>query len=243
MTTETLFQFATAALSVLGATISVLFAHRFRRAARLDEADDLALHFREPLLQAAFNLQSRLFNIGRMNFLGEFLTGRDVTDDEREYAVCNTVYLIGQYLGWVEAIRRESQYMDPLSKERNRRIAERLERVRVTFADSRELKDPVLRLFRGEQRAIGEVMLLPTKPSSSEVPRWECKGYAQFILDREQARVQRWFSRLEDDVTVLAKDLEPHLDRLTRLQRELLEVVDVLDPDGDRVPMSHRERL
>lgn len=233
----------TAFISVLGALVSAFFAQRLARSARLDQADELALRFREPLLQAAFNLQSRLFNILQLDFLGLFLTSDRATDDEREYAVCNTVYLLAQYLGWVEVIRRESQYMDPRSRQHNREIADRLEKVREGISDSRILTDPVLRLFRGEQRAIGEVMLRATNPVTPGVPRWECTGYAEFLDARHAERLSRWFPRLEADVEVLGKDLESHRDRAIRIQRDLVDLVDVLDPDAERIPGRMRQRL
>src|SRR5262245_14150701 len=138
---EVLTTIAPAAISVTGAVVSAYYGHRLGRAARLEEADRLAVRFREPLLQSAFNLQSRLYNIARMDFLGLFLTNGAATDHEREYAVHNTAYLFGQYLGWVEVIRRESQYMDPRSRARNREIVAALERIRWTFADSHQLTD------------------------------------------------------------------------------------------------------
>jgi hypothetical protein len=241
--TEFLALVATTVISVMGALVSVFYAHRLRRAAQVEEADQLAVRFREPVLQAAFNLQSRLYNIVRQDFLDDFLVGDTSSPEEREYAVLNTAYLIGQYLGWVEAIRRESQYMDPRSRSRNREIVDRLERVRDTFAESRELKDPTLRLFRGEQRAIGEVMLVPTDSATVGVPRWECKGYARFIDEQDVDKLQRWFRPIENDVATLAK--EPHKDheRLVKLQHELVDLIEILDPLAERVPPHQRQRL
>src|SRR5262245_32240406 len=123
---------APAVISVVGALVSVFYAHRLGRSTRMEEADRLALRFTEPLIQAAFNLQSRLYNIARLNFLGLFLNRDAATREEREYAVQNTVYLIGQYFGWVEVIRRESLYMDPRSRAHNREIVEKLEQIRET---------------------------------------------------------------------------------------------------------------
>jgi hypothetical protein len=96
-----------AVISVAGALVSAFYGRRLARQEKLEDADRLAVRFREPLLQAAFNLQSRLYNIVRLDFLHNFMAAEDATPDEREYAVQNTVYLIGQYLGWLEVIRRE----------------------------------------------------------------------------------------------------------------------------------------
>jgi hypothetical protein len=232
-----------AVISVAGALVSAFYGRRLARQEKLEDADRLAVRFREPLLQAAFNLQSRLYNIVRLDFLHNFMAAEDATPDEREYAVQNTVYLIGQYLGWLEVIRRESQFIDPRSRARNREIAECVEHVRQTFSDSRTLTDPTFRLFRGEQRAIGEVMLSAATVAVPDAPRWECIGYAQFVANLDSEGMQRWFRRLQDDVALLAKDLEAHLERVVHLQRALVDLVDVLDPDSERVPSRLRQRL
>jgi hypothetical protein len=241
--TELLALATAAVISVTGALISAFYAHRLGRENQVAEAERLAFRFREPLLQAAFNLQSRIYNIVRQDFLGRFLVGERASEQEKEYAVCNTVYLVGQYLGWVEIIRRESQYMDPRSRERNREIVLRLERVRDTFAESNVLHDPTLRIFRGEQRAIGEVMLVPTESPHPDVPRWECKGYARLIDEHEVESVQRWFRTLESDVYALAKEPAGHTERLVRLQHALIELIEILDPEAERVPRQQRQLL
>ena len=144
----------TAALSVVGAVVSVYYGHRLSQANRLAVADDLAVRFREPLLQSAHNLQSRLFNIVRKDFLSRFRTAQGATDAEREYSVVNTVYLFGQYLAWVEIVRRESQYLDPRSREssrRDRRTARGRPGLRSRTATTYD--DRCLGIFRGEQRA------------------------------------------------------------------------------------------
>jgi hypothetical protein len=233
----------TTVISVAGAVVSAFYANRLRHGAQVEEADRLAVRFREPVLQAAFNLQSRIYNIVRQGFLDDFLAADQATEDEREYAVRNTSYLIGQYLGWVEIIRRESQYVDPRSRERNREIVQRLEEVRDLFAESRGLKDPTMRIFRGEQRAIGEVMMVPTDAAVPGLPRWECLGYARFVEQHDVESVQRWFRRIENDVIVLGKDPGAHSERLVKVQHGLLDLIAVLDPGADRVPLRHRARL
>ena len=117
----------------------------------------------------------------KQDFLGRFLTAGEASQQERDYAVRNTCYLFGQYLSWVEIIRRESQYIDPRSRENNRLIVEKLEHVRDRMADSERVDDRPLRLFRGEQRAVGELMLVPVPTPTGDVPRWECLGYATFV--------------------------------------------------------------
>jgi hypothetical protein len=233
---------ATAVVSAIGALVSVWYGRRTVMLERWATAEDLATRFREPLLQAVFNLETRIYNIAELNFFGRFLAP-DSTEDEREYAVLNTCYLFAQYFCWVEIIRRESQFLDPRSVERNRAIAHCLEAVRDTFSDSINLTDPAFRLFRGEQRALGEVMLVPVADRTPSAPKWECLGYAGFIRAIEDKQTCRWFGRLREDIMLAAGGEGSCPARLVHVQRGLLDIVDALDPDAVRVPASLRQRL
>jgi hypothetical protein len=228
----------------LGVFLGAWFSVRQARKERLDRAEDLATRFREPLLQAAYNLQSRLYNIAKQDFLGRFLSAEEASQQERDYAVQNTCYLFGQYLAWVEIIRRESQYVDPRSRENNRLIVEKLEQVRHRLADSDRVDDRPLRLFRGEQRAVGELMLESVPTPVGDLPRWECLGYARFV-DRltGDPKFAAWFKPLEEGIDTLAKEAPDFPPRITELQHALIDLMDVLDPRSERVPATFRGRM
>jgi hypothetical protein len=70
---EALSGFA-AVMSVIAVTLTSVSAYRLIRVDRAESIEDLALRFREPLLQAAYNLQSRLLNMARLDSLNRFLT-------------------------------------------------------------------------------------------------------------------------------------------------------------------------
>ncbi|MGH3924858.1 MAG: hypothetical protein ACRDTT_18685, partial [Pseudonocardiaceae bacterium] len=70
-------------ISTIGAIVSVAISRRAAREERLSAAEELTRKFREPLLQAASNLQTRIYNIVELNFFGRFL-GADSTDSEKE---------------------------------------------------------------------------------------------------------------------------------------------------------------
>jgi hypothetical protein len=242
---------ASPVLSLVGATISaaaalvavVLSRRAIVRDRRL-AADELAGRYRVPLLHAAFNLQSRLYNIGRQEFLKVFLTGGSLA--EAEYARCNTVYMLGQYLCWAEIIRREVQLLAPLHRGRDRDIVAAMENIRYVMADSLSHRDPLLRVFRGDQRAIGEVLLTTTDtPADRSGPRWDCLGYAAFIqaLADEQPAIVRWIRPLLDDIDKLADDYDAHKGRLIALQHCLVELINLIDPNGDRIPTEKRELI
>jgi hypothetical protein len=241
---------ASSVVSLVGAVVaagaagvSAVYSRRTALRDRKMAADELAVRYRVPLVHAAYNLMTRLWNIGRGAFLDDFLTSG--SEAEAQYARHNTMYLIGQYLCWSEILRREAQLLDPMDPRRHRDITAAMEHIRETMADSRTYKDPVLRVFRGDQRAIGEVMLTTTEsPSGWTGPRWDCIGYAEFVkrLDKDPD-TSRWFTTLLEDIDKLADDPEGHLDRLIELQHALLDLVNVIDPTGDHVTKKMRTKL
>jgi hypothetical protein len=232
-----------AVLSVVAVLATVWISYRQSKLSRLERAEDLATRFREPLLQAAYNLQSRLYNIGKQDFLGRFHAAGGASQQERDNAINYTCYLFGQYLAWVEIIRRESQYVDPRSRENNRAIVRKIEHVRDCMASSEQFDDRALRLFRGEQRALGELMLVDVPHPVSDVPRWECLGYAAFVdkLAGDE-KYRTWFGPLADGVNVLSESSE-FPPRLTAIQHALVDLMDVLDPKSERLPVDTRGRM
>lgn len=111
-------------ISALGAVASVAISIRAARVERLSAAQELATRFREPLLDAAFNLETRIYNIVELDLFGRFL-GADSTESEKEYAVLNTMHVFVQYFCWVEILRRDSQFIDPRKEKLNRALAAR----------------------------------------------------------------------------------------------------------------------
>lgn len=244
MTTSSVVSLAGATISAVGALVAVVLGRRAVIRDRRLSADELAGRYRVPLLHAAFNLQSRLYNIGRQNFLGNFLTRG--SSAEAEYARFNTAYLICQYLCWAEILRREVQLLAPLHHGRDRDIMIAMEKIRYQMADSLSNPDPVLRVFRGDQRAIGEVLLTTTDAPTDRIgPRWDCMGYAAFVqaLADKQPAITRWIQPLLRDVDKLAADYHGHEARLTAIQHNLVELINFIDPEGNRIPTNLREQI
>lgn len=201
--------------------------------ARADEATRVFRRYRDPLIRAAFDLQSRLYNIVTHDFLGKYYVRG--TEAEREYALENTIFVIGEYFGWVEVLRREIQFLEMRNVERNRELARRLDRVSGTFLA--EQADATFRVFRGEQRAIGEVML-----SSQPGGGHDCLGYAAFVARRQDPAFRRWFAKLAADVEALANEPGQHLERVLSIQHELIDLLAFLDPDHQYLPESARDK-
>jgi hypothetical protein len=229
-------------ISTTGALVSVVISRRAAREERLSAAEELTRKFREPLLQATYNLETRIYNIVELDFFGRFL-GADSTDLEKEYAVHHTMYVFAGYFCWLEIVRRESQYLDPKDDRINRAVATGIEAVLEIFANSIDIQEKCFRLFRGEQRALGEVMLVPIEAPTPGAPRWECVGYASFVHSLEDERMARWFRRLREDIGEFAENPTNRDRRLRLIHQRLMDIIDILDPDARRVPMRLRKRL
>ena len=111
---------------------------------------------------------------------------------ERAYAVDNTLYVVGEFFAWIEIVRREVQFLDLGAEMSSKRLIDQIDEIRSTF--SRDDLAPVFKVFRGEQRAIGEIMStgLPSVPNFSG-PRSESIGYASFADRRKDPDFSKWF--------------------------------------------------
>lgn len=201
----------------------------------------LMARYREPLVRAAFDLQSRIYNIVAQAFLVDFyLRGSAV---EQEYAVRNTLFVFADYLGWVEILRRDVQFLDLGDVERNRKLADRLDAVSEVLGNSRTIKDPAFRLFRGQQRALGEVMI-EAMGANDSAPRGRCMGYAGFVARLEaDPAFARWFAQLAADIQSSPQDPKAHCERLVPLQHALIDLIDFLDDPPVRFSSAQRTRL
>lgn len=220
----------TAILSlVTGALLAVFAGMLKRRHDKEAHIDELLARYRDPLLGAAFDLQSRLYNIVRLDFLEDYFGSKDPA--ARAYARDSTLWLIGQYLGWTEILRREVQFLDLGEVSANRHLQERLHRITQAFATDDEALGTVFRLFRGEQRAIGELMIRAPDANGHVA----CLGYADFTARYRTEPMSSWFARLETDLAQIA-DMPYDCPRLVLLQRALVDLVDLMDPDRVRYP-------
>lgn len=204
-----------------------------------DAVEEIASRYREPLLQAAFDLQSRLYNIVVLGFFGRHHESGD--PEEWQYARDSTLFRLGQYFGWAEILRRDIQYLDLGSDERTRELTTLLDTVSHAFANTDWYpRTSILRLFRDEQRAIGECLV----ETADADPRGQrCLGYVQFVERLENdGSFGRWFARLSREIDSVPRPASDVFDRLTRVQHELVAVIEFLDPDATRFPAAHRER-
>ena len=210
--------------------------------ARLDRqeaSEDLVRRYREPLLLAAFDLQARIHNIVESGFVARHMGSADL--EEHHYARTSTLYRIGDYFGWIEVLRSGMQFLDLGEEGRTHELVERLDLVSHTFSNTQWFPSSVFRLFRDEQRALGEVML---EPIEGELRRYQCIGYATFVERLEEnSGFARWFERLSTEIDRLVDPAPGQLDRMIELQHALVNVINFLDPEGLRFPKAHIKRL
>ncbi len=187
------------------------------------EAEAVLARYRDPLASAAYDLQSRLYNILRKNFLGAYYM--DDRSGKRDVAAESTLYVVGQYLAWSEILRRELQFLDFRDREHTRDVARTQENIATLFSSDEAGLGSAFMLWRPEQRAIGERMIY------SEDSKPSCIGFATFTEQRRTPSLQHWFGPLERDLDLLAKSPST---RLRLLQHELVRLVHLLDSGGGR---------
>ncbi len=209
-----------------------------RALSKAEQAEAVLSRYREPLLGAALTLQSRLYYIVDQGFLGTYLHCGD--PDRERNARDYTIYVLAEYLCWLEIVRRDLRFLDLGSEERNRDFVRQLE-ITQQVISSDTVPGP-LRLFRGEQRAIGELLMIPTGDPAPA--RYESMGYVQFSarLDDDPA-FAKWFYRLREDIDRIATVDRSEQSRLIVLQNSLVGLVEFLDPQQLRRPTMHRGRL
>ena len=233
-----------AVVAVAGALVNAIYTKRVDRKIaeekKAETAAQIAARYRDPLLRASFDLQSRMYNIVKQEFIETYHV--DERPDTREYARENTLFVLADYLGWVEILRREVRFLDLGETEQNQLWINSQTTVRkVLQADD---FDAVLQVLHGQQRAIGEVMIEPAEDAAGGAARLQTIGYAEFVKRRRDDKdFARWFERLAEDVALLAAEPARHTDRLVALQRALIDLIDCLDPGCARLPKAERGKL
>jgi hypothetical protein len=207
----------TAGVALYGQTRSLALTARREAAATLSR-------YREPLVASAYELQSRLYNVLRQDFLQKYFVDGD--EKQRQYAIRNTQFLVGQYLGWTEILRRRIQLLDFGEVQETREVSRLQGKIQDLFASDESSMGKAFMIWRGEQRAIGERMIVDDDRDLL------CMGYAAFI-EQADASFWRWLDPLERDIQVVA---DAPNDRLRLLQHALIDLIERLDVGHVRFP-------
>lgn len=225
-----------AAITIWGQTRSTRLASQLRREEEEEkhkqEAKRLISRYREPLVHAAFDLQSRIYNFLELQMIDlHYDNGSDRT---RAYVVDNTAFLIAQYFGWSEIFRQEGLFLDLGESSNTRRLNEIQDN--ITHAWLRGDLGMDLCIFKGNQRVIGEEMIRKGPEGLN------CATYGEFLSIISDENNQHLL-HLKQDVKALVTDIEPVRSRLILLQNVLINLIDFLDPNYIRFPKNRRTKL
>ena len=221
------------------------------RRTRLTESQKLIARYGDPILLAAQDLQSRLYNILEQGFLSNIRRDGEGKDNLLQY----TSFLVGQYLSWTYILRRQAQFLRFETDEANKGLTKTLDSIKWVLSTDKlgpegaRVAAGSFMLWRGKQMAIGEVM---TVPDDKEL---FCMGYAAFSQRWHQDEgFQKWFQSYVDDITKLALSRYPlgHHEtgtavaipdhRLRILQHLLLDLIKILDEHDLRSESDYTKR-
>jgi hypothetical protein len=202
-------------------TLATVFGAPVFQARR--EAQAVLARHREPLLAAAYELQSRLHNILCNRFVENYVLATRA--GKQDAALESTLYVFAQFFGWREIIRREIQFLRFPEDQETREVSRILRDIGETFLTDRYGRQ--FMIWRVEQRGLGERMIVYTNGTPT------CMGYATFV--DEQGMMKEWLEPLERDLRDIGQDGS---ERLKKLQHLLLELVQRLDKDQTRYPFT-----
>lgn len=218
-------------VALVGALVTVVYGPVLK--ARLDrrrQAQDLEARYRDALMSSAYDLQSRLFFIARKGGLISDSLEHDAQAESQGYVQTSTLWMIGRYLAWVELLRRDNYFLALGTTSRGRGMLQSI--VGVTQAFSSDALDPYFRLFRPQQSAIAELMIVE-RESRGEI-RSDCLGYATFtskLEDKDDLVFRRWFGTLSRDLEALATS-RAESRRIIEVQHALVDLLRFLDETG-----------
>lgn len=204
-----------------------------------EAAEEIASRYRDPLLRSIIDLQGRIYSIVELDFMQRHLGSGEA--DQVNYAKSSTLFRLAEYFGWLEILRAGVQFLDLGDQARSRELTALSHQVGLAFANTQEFPDSAFRLFRDEQRAVGELVIeaVPGDPRGHH-----CIGYTRFVqrLEDEPA-FSRWFARLADEIDLMVSPPPGYLNRLAAIHNTFGALLEFLDPDGIRYPTFERSRM
>lgn len=190
--------------------------------------------YSEPLVHAAFDLQSRIYNIVERHFMNHFYVHGD--ERTREYCVENTVFLISQLFCWFELTRQELYYIELQNEKDTRQLLHLQDNVQTLWGTDKTKYHGIFCLFAGEQRAIGENLIIRRDGSSS------CMGFAQF-MDTFPPGKNKQIDILREEISKLGANEHLARVRLIDIQNLLIDLLALLDPKFLRFPQKSRQKM
>src|SRR3954454_11674035 len=150
-------------------------------------------HYREPLLEAARDLQHRLRNITKDQFL-LYLDG-----PRRDATIQTPLFRLARYFGVLESLYSELNYLKFETAEETRYVASLLAEIGRAFASDKYdrtggFETSKFMIWREEQRAMGEIALWRTGEGTRQVV-----GYTEFVK-RLTSDSSEWFEAFRRDL-------------------------------------------
>lgn len=226
-------------LGIAAAAVSGVFAwiskHAESRSAARERQRDVLKQSIEPLLYAASDLQSRIYNILRQDFLEAYRNSS--VDRWRDNTVEYTCFLFAQYFGWAEATRQAALFRESNDLVTGTRTTRELTPVSIAavirgVSDALRTDSPGsdFMLFSGEQHAIGELMFSWDVVGGARYPT--VMRYATFAERfRNEEAFRGWFRGIVEPLEKGLSDVAR--ERLADVQNHLVDLMDLLDPDHD----------
>ena len=236
--TPLIIAFISAGISIVTLAMNQRSVVRNRETeARINRARHLS-SVREPLAHAAFELQSRLYNLLRGGFHDAYLC--DVEGDaERErrawFSIQHTSYLFAQSLYWSDRLRREFETADldsyPWSRALVRIDADLRSILRNDAQRFWQGHEPPFMVFEGEQRSIAEIMTI--RDGSGTV----CRGFNAFLED-DAVQQHKTIQYVARTITEWDRQAKGTYRKFEILQFRLLDLVRAADPEMRRFPAN-----
>ncbi|MFT9387469.1 hypothetical protein [Acetobacter sp.] len=219
----------------LGGGVGGFFSSKHEKQKALQQREKEVSVYREPLAHAAFDLQSRIYNILERRFLNRMYVNG--TERTREYSVENTSFLMAQLFCWFELTRQELYYIELKKAEDTEKLMHLQDHVQTLWGADRAEYQNACCIFAGEQRAIGENLIIRRDGISA------CMGYAQF-MDTFPPGKNKQMDIVRAEVRELAAD-DGHAarTRLVKIQHYLIDILTFLDPDSRRFPRESTKKM
>lgn len=251
-----------AVVSLTGTIIAIIvttyFAYLTDERKRRQELNKFFAKYKDALLLAAQDLQSRLKNITDLTVMDYYQQGGPHCP-QKDSLLLYTTFVVGQYLCWIWIIRQQAQFLQFETLDATRDVTVAITSITAEFGTDQyeaDLPNLPFMLWRGEQMAIGEVMLREGGGEISPI------GYAEFhkkwteggtvaclpparggvdsaskIAAYWSGQFRPWFRPIIDGIIMIgdakAANAEQVPDqRLRRLQHRLIDLIWSLDPKG-----------
>lgn len=148
------------------------------------------------------------------------------------------MFLIAQFQCWSELVRRGIQFIDLGKNEKTRDLLRLQDTIYSLWGT--DAYSPVLRIFAGEQRAIGDALI---QTDDKGLERSECIGYGTFLKTFTPGANLLIDALRADVVSLGVHGIHPATERLKAIQNTLIDLLLMLDPEYIRFPADRRSKV